>query len=69
MTRTQISTAGSVLKKPANASRKDEVTEMAKKFTMTLIDPATGRHTFGLGGKWSPPEIEAGSRIHKIAIS
>jgi len=35
---------------------------------MTMIDPVTGRRTQGLGGRWSPPVVQAGSRKHQIAI-
>ena len=68
----QIKTAGRIIKDTETSLmrqlRDADVNEVAKKFTMTLIDPATGRRTQGLGGKWSPPEIQAGSRKHQIAI-
>jgi len=70
---TQIKTAGQMIKDNesgfARRMREADVHEVAKKFTMTLIDPATGRRTQGLGGKWSPPGIQAGSRLHHVAIT
>lgn len=72
LTRAQIRTAGRIVKESETSLmrqlRDADVDEVARKFTMTLIDPSTGRRTQGLGGKLSPPEIQAGSRKHQIAI-